>query len=168
MCLLQLEVSRDSLAHFLPLFGDDADMIANLHAIITMLEQEQEKWNTSHIKNRTWQEISRYTSVLYLLIEYIEEKDVGAFVYAFQQHSISIKGIRACFRIRPGVKDDSYTRRITVNQMFGGVCDKIVAFLSKPVAKEMAAKHNFSPEEARAFFTQESKEASQDPVLISC
>jgi len=103
-------------------------MATELRDIIGMLEQEQDKWKTSSTTTQTWQEISRCTGALYLLLELLEEEeeDVSAFVCAMKQHSISLKRLRACFRTRPGVEDSSYRKRILVTHLFNTMCNKMI------------------------------------------
>jgi len=127
-------------------------MAAHIYEIIAMLEQEREKWRSSHTLTKTWQEISRYSSVFYLLAELMEEKDIGAFICAYKQHSLSLKGLRACFRLRPGTEDDSYQRRATVGQLFGRMCDEAIALLSTSAVREH--------KQDSAFLAHESREVS--------
>jgi len=76
----------------------DCDLSVALRSIQQLLKGEAEYWfKSDHCKVAEKKKIGTYDIAIELLIGFIQEKNLNAFLLVFAKYGITIVGIRGCF-----------------------------------------------------------------------
>jgi len=163
-CADQAEVVRQEVRPFSP---PPAGSVVNLLNTVHLWLLEEEKiWLDSKSPlngQTTWEHVSKYQSAVAQLTVMLRHGAFLAFVMGFQTFEISPKGIRDCFRARPGVigqKDTEY-RRNQSNKVLVTVGRRIVDQLSTAAMIESAKTKRFDREKALAYINAIVKEGEE-------
>jgi hypothetical protein len=135
-------------------------MDSNLHKVIEMLGEERKFWENSSVS--TSRKITQFMTSLTTMREYIEEKNVAAFIVAFRDNVWAVS-IRECFRNHAANHSVKLLRDEAVRSLIR-VCDRMLELLHKDTRNEWARKKQFSAEEAERVFL--NKKAELEPEAL--
>lgn len=148
------------------------DISTALIEIQAMLRVELEHWFRTD-NSVTSDHIANYDAALELLVTFVRERDVNAFILVFQKYRITIDGIRKCFyNSGSNVKE----KRNRAQRLFANVCKKMVGttsslspvvlchsyilgLLTKDSLKAMAKELKFGEQDAKEFFEGQYRDA---------